>query len=102
MSGIGGSTSNADRTQRTAPSLGRRNFARVALSALAGREPDEEPNVFETAELWVEPAMPRVNVSFDGEAAIMEAPLHYRIRPRALRLVSPERPVAHRRFSPRS
>ena len=73
MSGIGGSTSNAARAQRTAPSLGRRNFARVALSALAGREPDEEPNVFETAELWVEPAMPRVNVSFDGEAAIMEA-----------------------------
>ena len=34
--------------------------------------------------------------------AVMEAPLHYRIRPRALRLVSPERPVVHRRFPPGS
>ena len=86
----------------TAPSLGRRNFARVALRALVGREPDEELNVFETEELWVEPATPRVNVSFDGEVAVMEAPLHYRIRPRALRLVAPERPVVHRRFPPGS
>jgi diacylglycerol kinase family enzyme len=40
------------------------------------------------------------DVSFDGEAAVMEAPLHYRIRPRALRLVAPERRVVHRRFPP--
>ena len=86
----------------TAPSLGRRNLARAALRALVGREPDEELNVFETEELWVEPATPRANVSFDGEVAVMEAPLHYRIRPRALRLVAPERPVVHRRFPPGS
>ncbi len=86
----------------TASSLGRRNFARVALRALVGREPDEELNAFEVEELWVDPGTVRVNVSFDGEVAIMEAPLHYRIRPRALRLVAPERPVAHRRFPPGS
>ncbi len=86
----------------TASSLGRRNFARVALLALVGREPDEELNAFEVEELWVDPGTVRVNVSFDGEVAIMEAPLHYRIRPRALRLVAPERPVAHRRFPPGS
>src|SRR5208283_3150949 len=51
-------------------------------------------------ELWVEPATPRVNVSVDGEVAVMEAPLHFRIRPRALRLVAPERPVVHWRFPP--
>ncbi len=82
----------------TAPSLGRRNLARVALRALVGREPDEELNVFEIEELWVEPATPRANVSFDGEVAVMAAPLHYRIRPRALRLVAPEGPVVHRLF----
>ncbi len=86
----------------TASSLGRRNFARVALRALVGREPDEELNAFEVEELWVDPGTVRVNVSFDGEVAIVEAPLHYRIRPRALRLVAPERPVAHRRFPPGS
>jgi len=85
-----------------APSLGRRHFARVALGAFVGREPDEELNVFETEELWVEPATPRAYVSFDGEAAVMEGPLHYRIRPRALRLVAPERPVVDRRFPPGS
>ena len=86
----------------TAPSLGPRHFARVAWGALVGREPDEELNAFETEEIWVEPATPRAYVSFDGEAAVMEGPLHYRIRPRALRLVAPEWPVAHRRFPPRS
>ena len=86
----------------TAPSLKRRNFARVALRALVGREPDEELNVFESEELWVDPATPRAYVSFDGEAAVMEGPLHFRIRPRALRLVAPERPVVDRRFPPGS
>jgi diacylglycerol kinase family enzyme len=82
----------------TAPSLGGRSFVGVTLRALVGREPDEELNVFETEELWVEPATPRANVSFDGEVAVMEAPLHYRIRPRELRLVVPERPVVRLRF----
>jgi hypothetical protein len=85
-----------------APSLGQRNLTRIALGALAGRKPGEALNVFETAELWVEPATPRAHLSFDGEAAVMEAPLHYRIRRRALRLVAPERPVVHRRFLPGS
>jgi diacylglycerol kinase family enzyme len=86
----------------TAPSLKRRNFARVALRALVGREPDEELNVLESEELWVDPATPRAYVSFDGEAAVMDGPLHFRIRPRALRLVAPERPVVDRRFPPGS
>ena len=84
----------------TAPPRGRFNFARAAASALIGREPDEALNAFEAEELWVEPGTPRVNVSYDGEVAMMEAPLHYRIRPRALRVLSPERPVVHRRFPP--
>lgn len=86
----------------TAPSLSRQNFPRVALRALIGREPDEELNAFEAEELWVEPGTPRVNVSFDGEVAVMGAPLHFRIRPRALRLAAPEQPVVHRQFAPRS
>ena len=86
----------------TAPSLRRRNIARLALRVLVGRDAGEELNAFEAEELWVEPGMPRVNVSFDGEVAIMEAPLHYRIRPRTLKVLLPERPVVHRRFPPGS
>ena len=56
-----------------------------------GRETDQELNAFEAVELWVKPGTVRVNVSTDGEVSIMDAPLHYRIRPRALGVVVPER-----------
>ena len=75
----------------TAPSDGGRNIVGVALRTLVGRETDRELNAFETEELWVEPRAARVNVSFDGEVAMMEAPLHYKIRPGALRVVAPQR-----------
>ena len=75
----------------TAPSSGRRNILRVALRILVGRETDQELNGFEAEELWVEPGTVRVNVSTDGEVSIMDAPLHYRIRPHALGVVVPER-----------
>lgn len=75
----------------TAPSQGRRNIVRVALRTLLGGETDPELNAFEAEELWVEPGTPRVNVSTDGEVRIMDAPLHYRIRPHALGVIVPER-----------
>jgi diacylglycerol kinase family enzyme len=72
----------------TAPRHGRQNILRVALKTLVGREP-EELHIFEAEELSVDPGSPRVNVSTDGEVTIMEAPLHFRIRPGALSVVSP-------------
>ena len=75
----------------TAPSSGRRNILRVALRILVGREAGQELNAFEAEELWVDPGTVRVNVSTDGEVSIMDAPLHYRIRPRALGVVVPKR-----------
>ena len=77
----------------TAPSSGRRNILRVALRTLLGRETDQELNAFETEELRVEPGTVRVNASIDGEVSIMDAPLHYIVRPRALRVVVPARPT---------
>ena len=77
----------------TAPSSGRRNIVRVALRTLVGRATDRELNAFETDELWVKPGTVRVNVSTDGEVSIMDAPLHFRIRPRALRVVVPRQRV---------
>ncbi len=73
-----------------APRLGRHGMARSLLSALAGRA-GEELTSFELEEMWVDPGTPRVNVSTDGEVCIMDAPLHYRIRPRALAVIVPER-----------
>ncbi len=77
----------------TAPRSGRRNIVRIALRTLLGRETDQELNAFEVEELWAEVGTARVNVSTDGEVSIMDAPLHYRIRPRALGVVVPERRI---------
>jgi len=60
------------------------------MRALAGRATDQELNAFETEELWVEPGTARVNVSTDGEVSIMDAPLHYKIRPHSLGVVVPK------------
>jgi diacylglycerol kinase family enzyme len=73
----------------TAPSLGRRDVLPAAMRTLAGGATDQELSAFEAQELWVEPGTARVNVSTDGEVSIMDAPLHYRIRPQALGVVVP-------------
>jgi diacylglycerol kinase family enzyme len=39
--------------------------------------------------LTVDVGYPRVNVALDGEVAMMRSPLVYRIRPRALRIMTP-------------
>jgi diacylglycerol kinase family enzyme len=77
----------------TAPSAGRRNVI-SAMRTLVGRGTDQELNAFEAEELWVEPGTKRVNVSVDGEVSIMDAPLHYRIRPHALGVVVPNQAVS--------
>ena len=72
--------------RRQAPGGKRR---RRGSAILLGRDDDQGLNAFETDELWVEPGTPRVHVSTDGEVSVMDAPLHYKIRPRALRVVAP-------------
>jgi len=84
----------------TAPRRGRRNIVGIALRTLTGDDADQTLNAFETEEMWVEPGTARVNVSTDGEVSIMDAPLHYKIRPRALGVLVPERPVTHPRLPP--
>jgi diacylglycerol kinase family enzyme len=63
----------------------------MALKALMGRVTDHELNAFEAEEIWVQTETRWVNVSMDGEVSVMEEPLHYRIRPQALRVVVPAR-----------
>jgi len=73
----------------TAPRGERENFVRVALRALVGRATNQELNVIEAKEIWVQPGTARVNVSTDGEVTVMDAPLHYIIRPRVLQVIVP-------------
>ena len=72
-----------------APRSGRRHLMRMALRALMGRVTDHELNAFETEELLVQTETKWVNVSTDGEVSMMDAPLHYLIRPHALGVVVP-------------
>jgi diacylglycerol kinase family enzyme len=72
-----------------APSTGRRNLVRMALRTLSGRVSDHELHALEAQEIWVQPETSPINVSTDGEVSAMDAPLHYRIRPRALGVIVP-------------
>ena len=77
----------------TAPTLGRRHVMPSAMRTFVGGATDQELSAFDAQEFWVEPGTARVNVSTDGEVSIMDAPLQYRIRPRALGVVVPSQTV---------
>ena len=69
---------------------GRLALLRLALAALAGRlDRAQNFDSLSTAELWIDARARRVNVAVDGEVAAIETPLHYRIRPGALRVIVP-------------
>ena len=72
-----------------APRANRENLLRVAWRTLFGGATDQALNAFETEAVTVRPDTSRVNVSTDGEVSLMDSPLQYRIRPRALRVVVP-------------
>jgi diacylglycerol kinase family enzyme len=40
-------------------------------------------------DLWIGTRRTRVRVALDGEVTDMETPLHYRVRPQALRVLAP-------------
>lgn len=62
----------------------------LALRAVVGRlRNDKDFLALRSDELTIHTARKRVRVAFDGEIEVMEAPLHYRIRPRALRVIVP-------------
>ncbi|HEY0098272.1 MAG TPA: diacylglycerol kinase family protein [Pyrinomonadaceae bacterium] len=70
--------------------IGRWGLVRLALSALLGRL--REARDFDalcTKEVWIETRRTRVRVATDGEVNIMRSPLHYRVRPAALRVIVP-------------
>jgi diacylglycerol kinase family enzyme len=78
----------------TAHRTGRLGLLRFAFRALFGGLRDEDDfDALCTSEVWIETRRSRLRVATDGEVTIMTTPLHYRVRPGALRVLVP-RPVA--------
>jgi YegS/Rv2252/BmrU family lipid kinase len=72
----------SDRTSR----LG---LIRLALRALFGGLRQEKDFIaLCTKEVWIGTKHRHVRVALDGEVLVMEPPLHYRVRPRALRVLA--------------
>ena len=73
-----------------APGIGRMQFAGVVASALIGRLAERERfEMICLPSLAIRSNRSRLLVSLDGEVAVLETPLKYRIRPRALRVIVP-------------
>jgi len=63
----------------------------LALRAAVGRlRNDKDFLEFRSDEVRIQTARKRVRVAFDGEIEVMEAPLQYRVRSRALRVIVPQ------------
>jgi YegS/Rv2252/BmrU family lipid kinase len=63
----------------------------LALRALVGRLRDDKDFLAISSEhVEIETARKRLRVAFDGEIDVMEAPLRYRVRTRALRVIVPK------------
>jgi diacylglycerol kinase family enzyme len=70
---------------------GRMGLLRLAWRALFGGLRDEEDfDALCTRELWIETRRRRLRVATDGEVTVMQTPLHYRVRPRALKVIVPQ------------
>ncbi len=73
---------------------GRIGLLRLAWRALFGGLRDEEDfDALCTKEIWIETRRRKLRVATDGEVTLMETPLHYRVLPRALRVIVPRKEV---------
>jgi diacylglycerol kinase family enzyme len=71
---------------------GRLGLLRFAVRALFGGLRNEKDfDALSTKEVWVETKRSRLRVATDGEVTIMHTPLHYRVRPGALRVLVPSK-----------
>jgi diacylglycerol kinase family enzyme len=71
---------------------GRWGLLRMLFRLVTGRlRGEEEFDIFPAEEIWVEANRgKRIGVALDGEVAVMETPLHYRILPRSLKVRVPK------------
>jgi diacylglycerol kinase family enzyme len=74
----------------TTSHAGRLGLISLALRALlGGLRQDRDFLACSATDVWVGTRRTRLRVALDGEVTIMEPPLHYRIRPGALRVLVP-------------
>jgi YegS/Rv2252/BmrU family lipid kinase len=70
----------------------RLGLIRLALRALFGELRKEKDFIAMCSEeIWIETRHRHLRVATDGEVALMHPPLHYRVRPLALRVLAPKR-----------
>lgn len=70
---------------------GRFGLFRLALRALFGKlRQAKDFDVLLAKRILIETRHKRLHVAMDGEVTVMETPLHYRIRPGALRVIVPK------------
>jgi YegS/Rv2252/BmrU family lipid kinase len=71
--------------------ISRLGLIRLALRALFGGLRQEKDFIaLCTKEIWVGTRHKHMRVALDGEVLVMEPPLHYRVRPQALRVLAPK------------
>lgn len=71
----------------------RLSMLRLGARAMAGRLPGAEGfEAFQAADLVITTEPDRLHVAMDGEVITPSTPLHYRVRPGALRVAMPRRP----------
>lgn len=69
---------------------GRFGLLRLAVRALCGTlRKEKDFMAMTTREVWIQTRHKRLRVAADGEVTVMEPPLHYRVRPAALRVFVP-------------
>lgn len=69
---------------------GRLGLMRLALRALfGGLRQEKDFLAMCTKQIWIGTKHKRLRVALDGEVTVMEPPLHYRVLPRALRVLTP-------------
>lgn len=70
---------------------GRLGLLRLGLRAFFGRLREAKDfDAMCVKEIWIETKRKRLRVAIDGEAIVMSTPLHYRVRPGALRVIVPQ------------
>jgi diacylglycerol kinase family enzyme len=69
----------------------RLELIRLALRALfGGLRQEKDFLALCTKEIWINTKRKRVRVALDGEVTVIEPPLHFLVRPGALRVLAPE------------
>lgn len=69
---------------------GRLGLLKLAARAVLGRlDQAKDFAMMSLPEVWIESPRRQLHVAVDGELVYLPPPLHYRIRPRALRLLAP-------------